>query len=154
QGWLVFIAGFASVVLTFLAGAEVDPDDFRERFWASVGMGFASFAGPFVVATAVAIGPLGWSTQASLIAGTALSTTSLAVVYAVLVETGLSSVRVGKLIMSACFVTDMCTVVALSVIFLKPTTWFPVFLAVSIAVIVALPKLSPWFFHRFGDRVI
>src|SRR5579859_4357057 len=124
--WLVFIAGFASVVLTFLAGAEVDPDDFRERLGASIAIGVVSFAGPFVVATLMAIGPLGWSTRASLIAGTALSTTSLAVVYAVLVETGLNTVRVGKLIMSACFVTDMCTVVALSVIFLKPTAWFPV----------------------------
>ena len=84
--WLVFIAGFASVVLTFLAGAEVDPDDFRERFWASIAIGVVSFAGPFVVATLIALGALGWTTQASLIAGTALSTTSLAVVYAVLVE--------------------------------------------------------------------
>jgi Kef-type K+ transport system membrane component KefB len=152
--WLVFIASFASVVLTFLAGAEVDPDYFRERFGAAVTIGVVSFAGPFVVATLVALGPLGWTTKASLIAGTALSTTSLAVVYAVLVETGLNTVRIGKLIMSACFVTDMCTVIALSVIFIKPTAWFPVFLAVSIAVIVALPKLSPWFFKRYGDRVI
>ena len=152
--WLTFIASFASVVLTFLAGAEVDPDDFRERFGASVAIGVTSFAGPFVVATLVALGPLGWTTKASLIAGTAMSTTSLAVVYAVLVETGLNTVRVGKLIMSACFVTDMCTVIALSAIFIKPTIWFPVFLVVSIAVIVALPKLSPWFFGRYGDRVI
>ncbi len=152
--WLVFIASFASVVLTFLAGAEVDPDYFRERFRAAVTIGVVSFAGPFVVATLIALGPLGWTTKASLIAGTALSTTSLAVVYAVLVETGLNTVRVGKLIMSACFVTDMCTVIALSVIFIKPTAWFPVFLAVSVAVIVALPKLSPWFFARYGDRVI
>lgn len=152
--WLVFIASFASVVLTFLAGAEVDPDDFRERFWAAVGIGFVSFAGPFVVATLVALGPLGWTTKAALITGTALSTTSLAVVYAVLVETGLNTVRVGKLIMSACFVTDMCTVLALSVIFIKPTVWFPVFLVVSVVVIVGLPRLAPWFFRRFGDRVI
>jgi Kef-type K+ transport system membrane component KefB len=152
--WLVFIASFASVVLTFLAGAEVDPDYFRERFGAAVSIGVVSFAGPFVVATLVALGPLGWTTKASLIAGTALSTTSLAVVYAVLVETGLNTVRIGKLIMSACFVTDMCTVIALSVIFIKPTAWFPVFLAVSVAVIVGLPKLSPWFFKRYGDRVI
>jgi len=76
------------------------------------------------------------------------------VVYAVLVETGLNRVRVGKLIMSACFVTDMCTVVALSAIFIKPTIWFPVFLAVSIALIFALPKIAPWFFGRYGDRVI
>ena len=154
QSWLVLIASFASVVLTFLAGAEVDPDDFRERFGASVAIGVASFAGPFVVATLVALGPLGWTTKASLIAGTALSTTSLAVVYAVLVETGLNTVRVGKLIMSACFVTDMCTVIALSAIFIKPTVWFPVFLVVSVAVIVVLPKIAPWFFRRFGDRVI
>jgi Kef-type K+ transport system membrane component KefB len=152
--WLVFIASFASVVLTFLAGTEVDPDDFRERFGASISIGVVSFAGPFVIATLIALGPLGWSTKASLIAGTALSTTSLAVVYAVLVETGLNTVRVGKLIMSACFVTDMCTVITLSAIFIKPTIWFPVFLVVSVALIVALPKLSPWFFRRYGDRVI
>jgi Kef-type K+ transport system membrane component KefB len=154
QGWLVFLAGFASVVLTFLAGAEVDPDDFRERFGASIAIGFVSFAGPFAVATLVAVGPLGWAAKASLIAGTALSTTSLAVVYAVLVETGLNTVRVGKLIMSACFVTDMCTVVALSLIFIEPTVWFPVFLAVSVALIVLLPKIARRFFERYGDRVI
>ena len=148
--WLAFTASFASVVLTFLAGAEVDPDDFRERFWASMAIGLVSFAGPFVVAMLVALGPLGWGTKASLIAGTALSTTSLAVVYAVLVETGLNRARVGKLIMSACFVTDMCTVIALSVIFIKPTVWFPVFLVVSVALIVLLPKLAPWFFGRYG----
>jgi Kef-type K+ transport system membrane component KefB len=141
-------------VLTFLAGAEVDPDDFRERFWASIAIGIVSFGGPFVVATLIALGALGWSTKASLIAGTALSTTSLAVVYAVLVETGLNTVRVGKLIMSACFVTDMCTVIALSTIFIKPTVWFPVFLAVSVALILALPRIAPWFFGRYGDRVI
>jgi Kef-type K+ transport system membrane component KefB len=88
--WLVFIATFASIVLTFLAGAEVDPDDFRERFAAAVSIGLVSFAGPFIVAGLVAFGLLGWDVKAALIAGTALSTTSLAVVYAVLVETGLN----------------------------------------------------------------
>ena len=152
--WLVFVANFASIVLTFLAGAEVDPDDFRERFGQSVTIGLASFIGPFLVAWAVAGGVLGWTLKASLIAGTALSTTSLAVVYAVLVETGLNSTRVGKLIMSACFVTDLCTAIALSAIFIKPSGWFPLYLVGSIAVILALPRLAPWFFGRYGDRVI
>jgi Kef-type K+ transport system membrane component KefB len=94
--WLVFVATFASIVLTFLAGAEVDPDDFRERFAASVGIGLLSFVGPFVIAALVAYGLLDWSVKAALITGTALSTTSLAVVYAVLVETGLNATRVRK----------------------------------------------------------
>lgn len=152
--WLVFIAQFASIVLTFLAGAEVDPDDFRERFGASIAIGLVSFVGPFVVAGVVAYGLLDWTPKASLIAGTALSTTSLAVVYAVLVETGLNQTRIGKLIMSACFVTDMGTALALSAIFITPNAWFPVFLAVSVALIVGLPRIAPWFFGRYGDRVI
>ena len=152
--WLTFVASFASIVLTFLAGAEVDPDDFRERFGASVTIGLVSFVGPFVVAWLLVVVVLGWTLKASLIAGTALSTTSLAVVYAVLVETGLNATRIGKLIMSACFVTDMATALALSAIFITPNVWFPLFLVVSVAVIVGLPKIAPWFFGRYGDRVI
>jgi Kef-type K+ transport system membrane component KefB len=154
QEWLDFIAQFASIVLTFLAGMEVDPAYMRRRLGASVGIGFVSFVGPFIVASAVAYLLLDWSTRASLIAGTALSTTSLAVVYAVLVERGLTDTGVGKLLMSATFVTDLCTALALSAIFIKPNVWFPVFLVVSVLLILVLPRLAPWFFGRYGDRVI
>ena len=154
QDWLVFVANFASIVLTFLAGAEIDPDDFRERFGTSVTIGIVSFVGPFVVAALVAYGLLDWTVKASLIAGTALSTTSLAVIYAVLVETGLNSTRLGKLLMSACFVTDLGTALALSAIFITPNAWFPSFLIVAVGLILILPKIAPWFFSRYGDRVI
>ena len=154
QEWLDFIASFASIVLTFLAGMEVDPDYMRDRARATVGIGVASFAGPFVVSGLAAYVLLDWSGRASLIAGTALSTTSLAVVYAVLVERGLTDTGIGKLLMSATFVTDLCTALALSAIFIKPNIWFPVFLVVSLALILALPRIAPWFFGRYGDRVI
>jgi len=152
--WLEFIAKFASIVLTFLAGMEVDPSYLRRRLNASVGIGVTSFLGPFVFASLASYVLIGWTLKASLIAGTALSTTSLAVVYAVLVERGLTDTNVGKLLMSATFVTDLCTALALSAIFIKPNIWFPVFLAVSLALILALPKIAPWFFRRYGDRVI
>ena len=154
QQWLDFVAVFASIVLTFLAGMEVDPAYMRRRLGASLALGVASFAGPFTVATLVAYLGLGWTLKAALITGTALSTTSLAVVYAVLVERGLSDVGVGKLLMSATFVTDVCTALALTAIFIQPNAWFPVFLVVSVALIVALPQVAPWFFGRYGDRVI
>jgi Kef-type K+ transport system membrane component KefB len=152
--WLDFIAKFASIVLTFLAGMEVDPDYMRRRLSASLGIGFTSFAGPFAVASLVSYFLIGWTLKASLIAGTALSTTSLAVVYAVLVERDLVRTEVGKLLMSATFVTDICTAVALSAIFIKPNAWFPIFLVVSLALVVTLPRIAPWFFRRYGDRVI
>jgi Kef-type K+ transport system membrane component KefB len=154
QEWLDFIAAFASIVLTFLAGMEVDTEYMRDRARATIGLGVASFAGPFAVAALVSYLALDWSGRASLIAGTALSTTSLAVVYAVLVERDLSDTRIGKLLMSATFVTDLCTALALSAIFLKPNVWFPVFLLVSLALVLVLPRTAPWFFRRYGDRVI
>jgi Kef-type K+ transport system membrane component KefB len=154
QEWLDFIASFASIVLTFLAGLEVDPAYFRERFAASVGIGLVSFIGPFIVGSLVAYGLLGWTVKAALIAGTALSTTSLAVIYAVLVEDGLNKTALGKLLMSATFVTDMATAVALSAIFIKPNVWFPAFLIISVAMMFALPKIAKPFFARYGDRVI
>jgi Kef-type K+ transport system membrane component KefB len=152
--WLTFLATFGSVLLTFLAGAEIDPDDLRERFGASLAIGVVSFAGPFVVAGLIAYGLLDWTVKASLIAGTALSTTSLAVIYAVLVEDDLNETRIGKLLMSATFITDLCTVLALSAIFIKPNAWYPLFLAVSVLLVLLLPRIAPWFFGRYGDRVI
>jgi Kef-type K+ transport system membrane component KefB len=152
--WLTFLATFGSVLLTFLAGAEIDPDDLRERFGVSLAIGMVSFAGPFVVAGLIAHGLLDWTVKASLIAGTALSTTSLAVIYAVLVEDGLNETRIGKLLMSATFITDLCTVLALSAIFIKPNAWYPLFLAVSVLLVLLLPRIAPWFFGRYGDRVI
>jgi Kef-type K+ transport system membrane component KefB len=126
----------------------------RRRLGATVGIGAVSFAGPFVVASLIAYLALDWSGKASLIGGTALSTTSLAVVYAVLVERGLTASDIGKLLMSATFVTDLLTALALSLIFIKPSPWFPLFLAISVGLIVALPRVAPWFFGRYGDRVI
>jgi Kef-type K+ transport system membrane component KefB len=154
QEWLDFIASFASIVLTFLAGMEVDTDYMRDRARATIALGVTSFAGPFLVATLVCYLLLDWSGRASLIAGTALSTTSLAVVFAVLLERDLSDTRIGKLLMSATFVTDLCTALALSAIFLKPNLWFPAFLVASLALILLLPRIAPWFFGRYGDRVI
>jgi Kef-type K+ transport system membrane component KefB len=152
--WVDFLAAFGAIVLTFLAGAEVDVDLLKTEFKGSLLVGGVSFLAPFVVALLFAYYVAGWSWRASEICGIALSTTSLAVVYAVLVETGLNSQRIGKLLMSATFVTDFGTALALSLLFVKPTGWIILFVAVSALLIWRLPKISPRFFGRYGDRVI
>src|SRR6266508_3929301 len=125
--WLSFIGTFAGIVLTFLAGAEVDVPQFKREWKASLLLGSVSFAAPFLVCMAFAYWALGWSADAAQIAGIALSTTSLAVVYAVLVETGLNQTIIGKRIMSATFVTDFGTAAALSILFIKPNLWILAF---------------------------
>jgi Kef-type K+ transport system membrane component KefB len=152
--WLTFIGTFAGMVLTFQAGAEVDVPQFKREWRASLWIGLVSFAAPAVVVALVAYYGLGWNHRQAEIAGLALSTTSLAVVYAVLVETGLNRELVGKRLMAATFVTDIATVTGLTVLFISPTIWIIPFVAVSIALIAGLPRLAPWFFGRYGDRVI
>jgi Kef-type K+ transport system membrane component KefB len=152
--WLVFLGSFAGMVLTFQAGAEVDVPQFRREWKASLSIGLVSFFAPFAVVWLLAYYGLGWNHRQAEIGGLALSTTSLAVVYAVLVETGLNRDLVGKRLMSATFVTDIATVAGLTALFIKPTLWIVPFILVSVALIVGLPKAAPWFFGRYGNRVI
>lgn len=152
--WIDFLAGFAGIVLTFLAGAEVDPDLLREKWKESLLIGGLSFLTPFLGSMAFAYWVLHWSGPAAQITGVALSTTSLAVVYAVLVETGLTETRIGKIIMASTFVTDFGTALALSLLFIRPGPMLVVFVVVSAAIIFLIPKISPWFFRQYGDRVI
>jgi len=152
--WLDFLAQFGGIVLTFLAGTEIDQGLLRSKLKESVLIGSSSFLLPFLAAAAAAYYIAHWSASAALIAGIALSTTSLAVVYSVLVETGLNDTGVGKLLMAATFVTDMGTAVALSVLFAKPSAATGAFFAVSAIVIVLAPRLLPPVFQRYGRRVI
>jgi Kef-type K+ transport system membrane component KefB len=152
--WLAFLGSFAGMLLTFQAGAEVDVPQFKREWRASLTIGLVSFFAPFAVVGLVTYYGLGWSREEAEIGGLALSTTSLAVVYAVLVETGLNRELVGKRLMSATFVTDIATVAGLTILFMKPTLWVIPFAAVSVVLIVGLPKVSPWFFGRYGNRVI
>ena len=152
--WLAFIGSFAGIVLTFQAGAEVDLPQLRREWRASTSIGLVSFFAPFAVVGIVAYYGLDWTRRQAEIGGLALSTTSLAVVYAVLVETGLNRELVGKRLMSATFVTDIATVSGLTVLFLKPTVWMVPFSLASVVLIFGLPRASRTFFPRYGNRVI
>ena len=152
--WLSFIGSFAGIVLTFLAGAEVDVPQFKREWRASLLLGGVSFAAPFVVVGLFAYYALDWNREQAEIAGIALSTTSLAVVYAVLVETSLNQTLIGKRLMSATFVTDFGTATALSILFITPNLWIIPFVGVSALLIFGLPRMAPDFFRRYGNRVI
>lgn len=115
--WVNFLAALGGVLLTYLAGAEVEPWVLRARFRETVSIGLVAFAAPFLGAFLFALAVAGWDVRAAQIAGLALSTTSVAVVYAVMVETGLNETELGKIILAACFVNDLATVVMLGVLF-------------------------------------
>lgn len=151
--WVNFLAGFGAILLTFLAGTEIDSRVVRNHLGASLGIGVVSFAAPYVGVLAYAHYLAGWSWPEAQIAGISLSTTSVAVVYAVMVETGFNKTELGKIILAACFVTDLGTVLALGIVFAKFDLWLALFGAITAGVLALLPRFAPWFFGKVGHRV-
>jgi len=156
EAWMTYLAGFGGILLTFLAGTEIDVGLMQQKWKESVFIGLASFSAPFMGTFLFTYFIAGWGLSASLIAGTALSTTSLAVVYSVLVETGLNRTELGKRIMSATFITDISTALALSILFIRPNLYTLVFIVVSLIVIYLATKFSHNLFDnpRLKNKVV
>ena len=152
QGWIKFLSGTGAIVLTFLAGAELDPEVFRRKWKEATAVGLISFFAPFFGCAAAARWLLGWGVEASWLAGIAMSTTSVAVVYAVMLEFGFNVTDYGKTVLAACFITDLGTVVALGLIFAPFTLKTVLFIAVLAALAFVMPWLTPRFFRRYGGR--
>jgi len=148
--WINFLALLGSGVLTFLAGAEIDPSSLKANLRASGLIGILSFGVPFTIVWLFAQFVLGWPLQQAQIAGVALSTTSVAVVYAVMIEGGYSDTAMGKTILAACFITDLGTVLALGVLFANFNMWLVVFVVVMCVVLWFMPTWTQFIIVRLG----
>jgi glutathione-regulated potassium-efflux system ancillary protein KefC len=152
ESWIRFLASTGAVVLTFLAGAELDPQVMRREWKQATIIGLVAFAAPFLGCAAVARYLIGWNAQASWLAGIALSTTSVAVVYAVMLEFGFNRTDYGKIVLAACFVNDLATVLALGFKFSPFNLRTLAFAGGSTLVFFIMPWLVPRFFRRYGGR--
>ena len=150
--WINYIASFGAIVLTFLAGTDIDPHVVKRNFGSSVTIGLMGFFAPYLGCLLLARYGLGWPWPQAQIAGISLSTTSVAVVYAVMVETGYNRTELGKIILAACFINDIGTVLALGLIFANYNIYLLLFALATIAAIAALPWVVPRLFARIGKR--
>jgi Kef-type K+ transport system membrane component KefB len=148
--WINFLALLGSGVLTFLAGAEIDPRSLKANLRVSGLIGVLSFGVPFLVIWLFAQFVLGWPLHQAQIAGIALSTTSVAVVYAVMIEGGYSDTSMGKMILAACFITDFGTVFALGGLFANFNVWLLVFVIVMCVVLWFMPTWTQFIIVRLG----
>jgi len=148
--WINFLAMLGSGVLTFLAGAEIDPASLRANLRASMTIGIVSFLLPFVCVWLFAQFVLDWPLHQAQIAGIALSTTSVAVVYAVMIESGLGQTPMGKTILAACFITDFGTVLALGTLFADFNWWLVVFVVVTAVMLWFMPIWTQFIITKLG----
>jgi len=150
--WVRFLASSGAILLTFLAGTELEPAVIRSKAKEVTLIGFIGFLAPFLGCAAISHYVLRWDVQASLLCGVALSTTSMAVVYAVMLETGLNRTEFGKGILGACFINDLGTVIALSLLFAPFTYKTVVFILLTVLALVFLSPLSRWLTRIYAYR--
>ncbi len=103
--WMKLLTGVGAIMLTFLAGAELNPDAMKSKIKEVSVIGLVGFFAPFIGCSLVAYYIIGWNLQVSLLCGIALSTTSMAVVYAVMLEYGFNTTEFGKGVLGACLST-------------------------------------------------
>src|SRR5579862_437691 len=151
--WINYLAGLGAILLTFLAGAEIDVNVIKRHFGSTMSIGLTGFFAPYLGVLFFAHFVSGWPWPQAQIAGIALSTTSVAVVYAVMIETGFNQTELGKIILAACFVNDLGTVLALGIVFANYNLWLIAFGVATVLVLLALPRLAPWFFALMGRRL-
>jgi Kef-type K+ transport system membrane component KefB len=152
ESWVKFLSGVGVMLLTFLAGAELEPEVLKLKWKEAVSLGSVSFLVPFFLCAAVAHYLLGWGVMPSWLAGVALGGTSVAVVYTEMMQHGLNGTDFGKVLLGACFVTDLGNVIALGLIFSPFTIKTAIFIALTLSGAVALLWLTPRFFSRFGGQ--
>ena len=148
--WINFLAMLGSGVLTFLAGAEIDPASLRAHLRVSMTIGILSFLLPFVCVWLFAQFVLGWPLHQAQIAGIALSTPSVAVVYAVMIEGGMGQTPMGKTILAACFITDFGTVLALGTLFADFNWWLVIFIVVTAVMLWFMPVWTQFIITKLG----
>lgn len=152
EPWIKTLAGIGAIFLTFLAGAELDPDVFKLKWKEAAAVGLSSFLLPSFCCWGAAHFLLGWDNSSSLLAGIALAATSVAVVYTVMMEYGFNKGNFGKTILAACFITDLGTVLTLGLVF-APFTWRTLLFACLLMItFILLPKITQRAFLLFGGH--
>jgi Kef-type K+ transport system membrane component KefB len=150
--WLKFCTGVGAILLTFLAGAELNPDAMKSKIKEVSVIGLIGFFAPFIGCSLIAYYLIGWNLQASLLCGIALSTTSMAVVYAVMLEYGFNKTDFGKGVLGACFINDLGTVIALGLIFAPFTYKTVIFIGATIILILFLRPVTDYIIKRFAYK--
>ena len=76
----------------------------------------------------------------------------MAVVYAVMLETGFNRTEFGKGILASCFINDLGTVIALGLLFAPFTYKTLIFVVGSVTVLMLLPRTTAWLTRHYAYR--
>jgi len=152
--WLDFLGTFGGLILTFLAGAEVEFSLLKNNAKESVVIGFMAFLAPLVGVFLFLSLVAKWSFQANIAASLALTTTSIAVVYAVLTEYELIKMPFAKTIIGVTFVNDILTLIGINLVQPAFDVVTVLFVATLFVMVLLIPRMLKAIVRNYGRRAV
>jgi Kef-type K+ transport system membrane component KefB len=154
ESWLEFLATFGGLTLTFLAGAEVESALLKRKAKESGIIGSLAFIAPLMGEIVFLSLITDWTWQTKFAMSLALTTTSIAVVYAVLTEYEMMRAPFARTIIAVTFVNDILTIIGIS--FIEPSFNIitPIFLLTLLALVFVVPKLLNNLILKHGKRAV
>jgi len=150
--WLKFFSFLGFLGIMFLAGFEIDTKVIKKELHKSLVLGFASFFIPYLLVLFFSM-LFNIGIQQALILATALSTTSLAMVFTILKQSDRINTPQGQIILGSAMIVDLLSMISLSLIIFKFNLYNLVFLAVLIGILIFIRKIVFSIFSRYkGNR--
>jgi Kef-type K+ transport system membrane component KefB len=152
--WLDLFGTFGGLVLTFLAGAEVEFVLLKSKAKESLAIGTMAFAAPLLGIFLFLTLATDWTFHARLAGSLALTTTSVAVVFAVLTEYGIIKVPFARTIIAVTFVNDILTLIGVNFISPSFNLFSLLFLLTLVALVPTVPRLLRVVVRTYGKKAI
>ncbi len=148
--------------IMFLAGLEIDVEDFRKNSRNSILFGLYTFSISIVLGILVGLYILDFSLFSSILIGSIFASHTL-IVYPVVSKLGISMNKAVTIAIGGTIITDTLALLVLAVIAgmssgeLMTGFWIRLLIGLtlfSLVVLLLFPVIARWFFKRFDDSVL
>ena len=158
----IILSGTAGLLyIMFLAGLEIDHDDFKKNSRKSLVFGMYTFLIPMTLGIITGVYILQFSLISSVLLASMFASHTL-IAYPILSKLGVTRNRAVTITIGGTMITDTLALLVLTVIVemskgtVGPSFWIKILISLLIfgsIVLVLFPIIGRWFFKRFNDNV-
>ncbi len=159
----IILSGTAGLLyIMFLAGLEIDMNDFKKNAGKSTLLGLYGFIIPMVAGTLTGIFVLKYSLMTSILLASMFSSHTL-ITYPIVSKLGISKNRAVNITVGSTLITNVLALLVLAVVVGMTSgnidRWFALrlsasFLIFSAIIMLIFPVVARWFFKHYGDNVL
>lgn len=158
---VIVIGTTGLLFIMFMAGLEIDLNEFKKNKWKSLGFGIYTFVVPLLLGILTAYYILEFSILTSVLFASLFSSHTL-IAYPLLGKLGVTKNRAVNITVGGTMITDILTLLVLAVCVgmaqgdVETAFWIKLAVSVFIfglVVLVGFPIIGRWFFKKVNDKV-